>query len=74
MTFVSPDTPYRKLLAPFLAKKQRLAIDAWGADDSLPELRAAYGPLEEFIQRNIDPKYINLYPSPIWDWKSRVGR
>lgn len=89
MTYVSPDTPYMKLLAPFLvsaraavlrysrlrkAKKQKLAIDAWGADDSTPEIRAAYKPLEDFIERNIDPKYLDLYPQPHWPWKIRVAR
>ncbi|EJD34486.1 glycoside hydrolase [Auricularia subglabra TFB-10046 SS5] len=74
MTYVSPDTPYMKLLAPFLARKQKLAIDAWGADDSTPEIRAAYGPLEKFVEDNIDANYRDLYPHPLWPWKIRVAR
>jgi hypothetical protein len=73
MTYVSPDTPYMKLLAPLLEKKKKLAVDAWGADTSLPEIRAAYEPLESFIERNIEEKYRKLYP-PIWNHEARAGR
>jgi hypothetical protein len=34
MVFTSPNTPYMKLFEKFLAKKQRMAIDAWGTDDT----------------------------------------
>ncbi|KAH7103444.1 glycoside hydrolase [Auriculariales sp. MPI-PUGE-AT-0066] len=73
MTYVSPDTPYMNLLAPFLVKKRKLAVDAWGADTSLPEIRAAYEPLEKFIENNIEEKYRKLYP-PMWNHELRSGR
>lgn len=34
MVYISPDTPYMKLFKDFLVKKQRMAIDAWGPDDT----------------------------------------
>ncbi|KAF6752731.1 endo-1,4-beta-glucanase [Ephemerocybe angulata] len=34
MTYVSLETKYMKLFEKFLAKKHRLAVDAWGADDT----------------------------------------
>jgi len=73
MTYVSPSTPYMKLLEPFLAKKRKLAVDAWGADTSLPEIRAAYEPLEKFIEANIEDKYRKTYP-PMWGHELRAGR
>ena len=73
MTYVSSDTPYMKLLAPFLAKKSKLAVDAWGADTSLPEIRAAFEPLDRFIEENVAEKYLKVYP-PTWSAKERAGR
>jgi hypothetical protein len=73
MTFVSPETAYMKLLAPFLAKKRKLAVDAWGADTSLPEIRTAFEPLEKFIENNIEGKYRKTYP-PMWNHELRAGR
>lgn len=32
MVHTDPESPYMKLLAPFLAKKKRLAADEWGTD------------------------------------------
>jgi hypothetical protein len=34
MVYTSPDTPYMKLFEKFLAKKHRMAVDAWGTDDT----------------------------------------
>jgi len=31
LTYVKPDSPYRQLVGPFVAKKQRLGVDQWGS-------------------------------------------
>ena len=72
MVHVSLDTPYMKLFSDFLAKKHRLAIDAWGADDSA--VRHIYAPLIQHIIDEVPEKYRNLYPSPVWTLGGRVGR
>jgi hypothetical protein len=72
MVHVSLDTPYMVLFKDFLAKKHRLAVDAWGADDS--HVRPAYQPLLDLIEREIAPEFRNLYPSPVWKLSDRVGR
>lgn len=72
MVYISPDTAYMKLFRQFLDKKYRLAIDAWGADDS--HIRDIMGPFEMFITDNVDPKYRELYPAPVWKFKERVAR
>lgn len=55
-----------------MAKKQKLAIDAWGSDDSA--IQHIYQPLIDHIKQEIPEKYQNLYPWPVWKLDSRVGR
>ena len=72
MVYVSRESPYMILFKDFLAKKHRLAIDAWGADDS--QVRATYEPLVELIKREVKPEHRELYPAPVWKFTDRVGR
>lgn len=73
MVYVSRDTPYMRLFAPFLAKKYRLAIDSWGSDDK--DVRHIYDPLVKLIEDNVpDESHRQLYPYPIWTIKGRVER
>ncbi|KAI0364641.1 glycoside hydrolase [Pilatotrama ljubarskyi] len=72
MVYVSRETPYMTLFKDFLAKKHRLAIDAWGADDS--HVRDIYQPLIDLIKREVKPEHQNLYPAPVWKLSDRVGR
>lgn len=51
MTFLSPDSAYIKLLAPFLAKKKRLGIDKWGRDDQ--HVKDIYAPLIAHFKEEI---------------------
>ncbi|KAG5219449.1 glycoside hydrolase family protein [Salix suchowensis] len=59
MVYTSLDTPYMTLFSKFLAKKHRLAVDAWGADD-------------QHVRR--PQEFRNLYPYPVWTLSGRVGR
>ncbi|KAL7268716.1 Endo-1,4-beta-xylanase 5 [Rhizina undulata] len=72
MVYVNPHTPYMKLFSKFLDKKFRLAIDAWGADDS--KIRDVFEPFEKFISDNVDPKYRAIYPAPVWKFDQRIAR
>lgn len=72
MVYVSRDTPYMKLFDKFLAKKHRLAIDAWGADDT--HIRDVYKPLTDLIVKEVPEEYRNIYPSPVWKFTDRIGR
>jgi len=63
------------LLKPFLAKKQRLALDAWGASDT--HLSPLFSQLETFFKNNIPEEDQKRYPWPVWkfeQWISRVVR
>ncbi|KAK0213556.1 glycoside hydrolase family 5 protein [Armillaria fumosa] len=72
MVYVSQETPYMTLFKDFLAKKHRLAVDAWGTDDSA--VRHVYQPLIDHIIKEIPPKFRELYPFPVWKLDARVGR
>jgi hypothetical protein len=52
-------TPYMKLVSAFLARKDSLGTDAWGANDR--NIRQVIGPIEELFQKEF-PEY-NPYPS-----------
>ncbi|PVZ94843.1 glycoside hydrolase family 5 [Amnibacterium flavum] len=49
MVGVRPDTPYRQRFDPFVAKKNRLAADAWGSDEVGPADVTV--PVQELIER-----------------------
>jgi hypothetical protein len=72
MVHVSRDTPYMTLFKDFLAKKHRLAIDAWGADDTA--VRHVYDPLIALIRQEVKPEHQELYPAPVWKLSDRIGR
>ena len=72
MVHVSLDTPYMTLFKDFLAKKHRLAVDAWGADDTA--VRHVYQPLIDHILEEIPQKYQTLYPAPVWKFNERITR
>jgi hypothetical protein len=61
-----------QLFKDFLAKKHRLATDAWGTDDSY--VRSAYQPLIDLITKEIDENHRQIYPAPVWKFTDRVGR
>ncbi|KAF8152297.1 glycoside hydrolase [Crassisporium funariophilum] len=72
MVYVSQETPYMTLFSKFLAKKHRLAVDAWGADDSA--IRHVYQPLLNHITEEIPEEFREIYPHPVWKFSDRVAR
>lgn len=72
MVHVSRETAYMTLFKDFLAKKHRLAVDAWGADTA--QVQHIYQPLIDLIRQEIPPQFQNLYPHPVWKLSDRVGR
>ncbi|KAJ7069633.1 glycoside hydrolase [Mycena amicta] len=72
MVHVATTTPYMTLLESFLAKKHRLAVDAWGADDAA--VRHIYQPLVQHVLEEVPEANRALYPHPIWRLQDRVTR
>ena len=72
MVHVAPTTAYRKRFADFLAKKHRMAVDAWGKDDK--DVKHIYAPLINLIRESVpDESHLKLYP-PLWTLEERVTR
>ncbi|KAH7558303.1 putative cellulase [Bipolaris maydis] len=73
MTYVSPDTPYMKLIAPFVTKKQKLALDFWGIVDK-DGVKDVYEPfiagLKKMIPEHLQKK---MYPNT-WTFDRQVER
>jgi hypothetical protein len=72
MVYVSTETPYMVLFKDFLAKKHRLAIDSWGADDR--HVKQHYDPLISHIASEVPKEYQDLYPFPVWRFESRITK
>jgi len=72
MVYLDLETPYMTLFKSFLAKKHRLAVDAWGADDTA--VKAIYQPLLDHVVEEIPESYRSLYPAPVWRLSDRVTR
>lgn len=70
MVYVKPDTPYMRLLRPFLLKKKRTAVDAWGFDDT--PVRDVFEPMEKWLVENA-PGVDRLYP-PMWKARQHLYR
>lgn len=61
-----------ELFKDFLAKKHRLAVDAWGKDEKY--VKHIYDPLVELIKEAVpDERNRKLYP-PLWNVEERVTR
>ncbi|EIW77768.1 glycoside hydrolase family 5 protein [Coniophora puteana RWD-64-598 SS2] len=71
MVYVSKETPYMKRFEKFLARKFRLAVDAWGTNDQ--HVKHIYQPILELVEREIPEANKHLYP-PIWSVENRVAR
>jgi endoglucanase len=55
------NSPYMKMVGPFLKKKERLGADAWGSTDK--DIRQVIAPIEELFKKEF-PEY-NPYPTGV---------
>lgn len=62
MVYASPKSSYITRLAPFLAKKKRLAADSWGVDTS--SVQPVFDPIQEWVSKEA-PHIAHRYP-PTW--------
>ncbi|KAF2185325.1 glycoside hydrolase family 5 protein [Zopfia rhizophila CBS 207.26] len=73
LVYVDPDSPYMRLIQPFVQKKLRLGLDFWGCVDK-EGVADVYGPfikkLKEMIPEHIQKK---KYPH-IWTFDRQVER
>jgi hypothetical protein len=73
MMYVNPDTPYRRLIDPFVAKKQNLAFDFWSVIIK-EAVNDVYTPFIEGLKKMV-PKHMQKKKYPfIWDFQRHVER
>ncbi|KAJ3044390.1 hypothetical protein HDV00_002282 [Rhizophlyctis rosea] len=70
MIHTSPNSVWHKRLGEFLAKKKRLAADAWGTDDR--HIKHIVGPVEQWLEAEV-PSIKTKYPST-WTTNRHVAR
>ncbi|KAJ9150391.1 Glucan 1,3-beta-glucosidase [Pleurostoma richardsiae] len=74
MVHVRKDSPYLRLIRPFLEKKQRLGLDFWGAVDRTAVENDVYSPfinkLKEMVPEHLQTR---KYP-PVWTFQRQVER
>lgn len=68
MTYVSPDSPWLKLLGPMIKKKRDLAVDSWAYDDAHLQ-EGLFGPLHNWFEDNVPAQYSKKYP---WQWRMHM--
>ena len=68
---LSPDSAYHRTIAPFLARKHALQLDAWGRRPNAA-VDAVIGPLVKWID-SVAPTSRDQYPTP-WDTERQMKR
>lgn len=73
MVYVDPESAYMKLIAPFVAKKQKLGLDFWGCVDK-EGIKDIYGPFIKALKDTI-PEHLQTrkYPN-VWTFDRQVER
>lgn len=72
MLYCSSDTPYMKLLKPFLEKKKRLGLDKWGRDDK--HVKHIWEPVVAHLKEEIPEKFLNKRYPQHWRIEGHVHR
>lgn len=71
MVYANPNTPYMRLLKPFLERKKRLGLDKWGRDDT--HVGHIYEPLIQHMRDEIPDKFLaKRYPQH-WGLQGHVN-
>ncbi|RBR01218.1 hypothetical protein VDGD_04824 [Verticillium dahliae] len=74
MVYLDPESPYMRLIQPFVEKKQKLGLDFWGVVDKSGVDGDVYGPFISKLKAMI-PEHLHKkkYPS-IWTFDRQVER
>jgi hypothetical protein len=74
MVYVDPESPYMKLIGPFVKKKQQLGLDFWGVVDKSDIDRLVYTPFTDKLKESI-PKHLQQKKYPkIWTFERQMER
>lgn len=68
LAYVSPSSPWLKLLSPIIRKKRDLAVDSWAYDDAHLQ-EGLFGPLHKWFEDNVPAEHSKKYP---WQWRMHM--
>ncbi|KAK3314602.1 glycoside hydrolase superfamily [Apodospora peruviana] len=75
MVYVNPETPYMRLLKPFLEKKKRLGLDKWGRDDGrFRDVAQVYEPVIRHFREEISERFLNRRYPQVWKIEGHIHR
>ncbi|KAK0634552.1 glycoside hydrolase superfamily [Bombardia bombarda] len=73
MVYAGPDTPYMRLLKPFVDKKKFLGLDKWGRADSL-HIKHIYEPIIQHFKEEIPAQFVNKRYPQQWKIEGHIHR
>jgi hypothetical protein len=73
MVYASPDSPYMKLIEPFVEKKQALGLDFWGVVDK-SGVADVYEPFVDSLREMVPEHLQNSKYPPTWSFDRQVER
>ncbi|KAF4448681.1 hypothetical protein F53441_7935 [Fusarium austroafricanum] len=73
MVYLDPESPYMKLIAPFIAKKQRLGLDFWGVVNK-DGVKHLYEPFIQGLKDEVLPQYRDTKYPKIWTFERQFER
>lgn len=73
MTYLDPESPYMKLIRPFVEKKKALGLDFWGIVNK-DGVKHIYEPFLEGVKEMVDPKFHAVKYPKIWTIERHVER
>lgn len=74
MVYADPDSPYVKLIRPFLDKKQQLGLDFWGVCDKSAIDDEVYGPFIAKLKASIPEHLLRKKYPKTWTFDRQVER
>ncbi|KAJ6100052.1 hypothetical protein N7467_001587 [Penicillium canescens] len=73
MVYVDPETPYMKLIQPFVTRKQELGLDFWGVVDK-SGVEGVYGPFISGLKKMVPEVYHSVKYPKVWSFDRHVER
>lgn len=74
MVYLDPESPYMRLLRPFIDKKQRLGLDFWACADKTKINDEVYGPFVAKLKEMIPGHLLRKKYPKIWTFDRQVER
>ncbi|KAF7521915.1 hypothetical protein G7054_g12315 [Neopestalotiopsis clavispora] len=72
MVYLDPESPYMKLIEPFLQKKAQCALDFWGWQDN--GVKHIYDPFIAALEDMVPEKYRKQHYPNIWPFAQHITR